>query len=146
MASPPAGRVGAGCPEISESLTGAAGRMRPVPAVGLGTASFPFVEEDVRAAVLAALELGYRHLDTASLYRSERAVGEAVAEAARLGVVASRGEVFVTTKVWCSQCHPDLVLPSLRRACSKGLLSLKFASFAQGELAVRVSFFLQGAE
>ena len=103
--------------EIREFLAGAAaGRPVPVPAVGLGTASFPFVEEDVRAAVLAALELGYRHLDTASLYRSERAVGEAVAEAARRGVVASREEVFVTTKVWCSQCHPDLVLPSLRES------------------------------
>jgi len=117
MASPQAGRVGTDCPEIREFLAGAAaGRPVPVPAVGLGTASFPFVEEDVRAAVLAALELGYRHLDTASLYRSERAVGEAVAEAARRGVVASREEVFVTTKVWCSQCHPDLVLPSLRES------------------------------
>jgi len=114
MASPPAGRVGTVSPEFMAG--GAAGRPLPVPAVGLGTASFPFVEEDVRAAVLAALELGYRHLDTASLYRSERAVGEAVAEAARRGVVASREEVFVTTKMWCSQCHPDLVLPSLRES------------------------------
>ncbi|PVH35389.1 hypothetical protein PAHAL_7G167500 [Panicum hallii] len=110
-----AGSVGNGCPEISEFPAGATAG-RPVPAVGLGTASFPFVEEDVRAAILAALELGYRHLDTASLYRSERAVGEAVAEAARRGVVASREEVFVTTKMWCSQCHPDLVLPSLRES------------------------------
>ncbi|PUZ47365.1 hypothetical protein GQ55_7G158600 [Panicum hallii var. hallii] len=110
-----AGSVGKGCPEISEFPAGATAG-RPVPAVGLGTASFPFVEEDVRATILAALELGYRHLDTASLYRSERAVGEAVAEAARRGVVASREEVFVTTKMWCSQCHPDLVLPSLRES------------------------------
>ncbi|CAN6247227.1 unnamed protein product [Urochloa humidicola] len=110
MASP-AGRAGTKIPEFVAASAG-----RPVPAVGLGTASFPFVEEDVRAAVLAALELGYRHLDTASLYGSERAVGEAVAEAARRGVVASREEVFVTTKIWCSQSHPDLVLPSLRES------------------------------
>lgn len=113
MASPE-GKVGIACPHIPEIPAAAAGR--PVPAVGLGTASFPFVEEDVRAAVLAALELGYRHLDTASLYRSERAVGEAVAEAVRRGIVKSREEVFVTTKIWCSQSHPDMVLPSLRES------------------------------
>jgi len=39
-----------------------------------------------------------------------------VAEAARLGIVASREEVFVTTKMWCSQCHPELVLPSLKES------------------------------
>ncbi|KAL6650792.1 hypothetical protein ACP70R_009717 [Stipagrostis hirtigluma subsp. patula] len=93
-----------------------AGGGGPVPSVGLGTASYPFVEEEIKAAVLAALELGYRHLDTAALYGSERLVGEAVAEAARRGVVASREEVFVTTKVWCTQCHPDLVLPSLKES------------------------------
>ncbi|WVZ85840.1 hypothetical protein U9M48_032706 [Paspalum notatum var. saurae] len=87
-----------------------------VPAVGLGTYSYPFVADEVRAAVLAALELGYRHLDTAALYGSERAVGEAVAEAVRRGVVASRAEVFVTTKAWCTHCHPHLVLPSLRES------------------------------
>jgi diketogulonate reductase-like aldo/keto reductase len=108
------GTIATGRPKIPEFFGGAAGR--PVPAVGLGTASFPFVEDDVRAAVLAALELGYRHLDTAMLYRSERAVGEAVAEAARRGIVASREDVFVTTKMWCTQCHPDLVLPSLRES------------------------------
>jgi 3''-deamino-3''-oxonicotianamine reductase len=90
---------------------------RLVPAVGLGTSTYPPVAEDsIRAAVLTALQLGYRHLDTAALYGSERAVGEAVLEAARSGVVASREEVFVTTKVWCTQCHPELVIPSLRES------------------------------
>ncbi|CAN6270021.1 unnamed protein product [Urochloa humidicola] len=119
MASPP-GRACAPSVKIAEFPAGPAGG-RPVPALGLGTfsLSLPFVEEedvDVRATVLAALELGYRHLDTASLYGSEQAVGEAVAEAVRRGVVASREEVFVTTKVWCTQCHPELELPSLRES------------------------------
>jgi diketogulonate reductase-like aldo/keto reductase len=35
--------------------------------VGLVTFSYPFVADDVRASVLAALELGYRHLNTAAL-------------------------------------------------------------------------------
>jgi diketogulonate reductase-like aldo/keto reductase len=52
------------------------------------------MEEDVRAAVLAALEFGYRHLDTASLYRSKRAIGEAVAEVAQRGIVASKEAVY----------------------------------------------------
>jgi 3''-deamino-3''-oxonicotianamine reductase len=89
---------------------------KPVPAVGLGTAFHPFVAEDVRAAVLSALELGYRHIDTAALYASERVVGEAMAEAVQCGIVASREELFVTSKVWCTQCHPELVLPSLRES------------------------------
>jgi diketogulonate reductase-like aldo/keto reductase len=111
MASPNGGSRSS---EIPEFLAGSGGR--PLQAVGVGTSSFPFVAEDVRDAVLAALELGYRHLDTASLYGSEHLVGEAVAEAARRGVIASRGDVFVTTKVWCTQCHPDLVLPSLKES------------------------------
>uniref|UniRef100_A0A0D9W5K1 NADP-dependent oxidoreductase domain-containing protein n=1 Tax=Leersia perrieri TaxID=77586 RepID=A0A0D9W5K1_9ORYZ len=87
---------------------------RGVPAVGLGTASARFMgEDDFRVVLLAALEVGYRHIDTASVYGSERVVGEGVADAVRRGVLKSREEVFVTTKVWCTQCHPDLVLPSL---------------------------------
>lgn len=113
--------------KIPEFLAGSGGR--PVPAVGLGTASFPFVAEEVRSAVLAALELGYHHLDTASLYLSEQAVGEAVAEAARRGVIASREQVFVTTKVWCTQCHPELVLPSLRESLLL-VLELCFSYFS----------------
>jgi diketogulonate reductase-like aldo/keto reductase len=109
MASSPGG--GSRSSKIPELLAGSGGWQ--LPAVGFGTSSFPFVAEDVRDAVLAALELGYRHIDTASLYGSEQLVGEAVAEAARRGVIASRGELLVTTKVWCTQCHPDLVLPSL---------------------------------
>jgi diketogulonate reductase-like aldo/keto reductase len=65
-------------------------------------------------AVLAAIEVGFRHLDTASMYGSERSVGEAVAAAVRRGLLASREEVFVTSKLWSTQCHPDLVVPSLR--------------------------------
>uniref|UniRef100_A0ACD5UXJ6 Uncharacterized protein n=1 Tax=Avena sativa TaxID=4498 RepID=A0ACD5UXJ6_AVESA len=92
------------------------GNARPMPAIGMGTAKFPLVRETTRDAVLAAVEVGYRHFDTASLYGSEQALGEAVAEAVRRGLVASREEVFVTSKLWCTQCHPRLVLPSLRES------------------------------
>lgn len=100
--------------KIPEFLVGTNGQ--PMPAVGLGTASHPFVAEDVRTSVLTALELGYRHIDTAGLYASERVVGEAMAEAVSCGLVASRDELFVTSKVWCTQCHPELVLPSLKES------------------------------
>ncbi|KAL6838328.1 hypothetical protein ACP4OV_031832 [Aristida adscensionis] len=119
MASPE-GRASAGPFKIPAFPAGGG---RPVPAVGLGTASHPFAAE-VAAALTAALELGYRHLDTAAVYGSERLVGEAVAEAVRRGVVASREEVFVTTKMWCTQCHPDLVLPSLRESLQEEIVPM----------------------
>ncbi|TKW04636.1 hypothetical protein SEVIR_7G122500v4 [Setaria viridis] len=88
---------------------------RPMPAVGMGTASpTPVAHEATKEAVLAAIEVGFRHLDTACMYGTERPLGEAVAEAVRRGLVQSREELFVTSKLWCTQNHPDLVLPSLR--------------------------------
>jgi diketogulonate reductase-like aldo/keto reductase len=92
------------------------GNARPMPAIGMGTSKYPLVPEATRDAVLAAMEVGFRHFDTASLYGSEPPVGEAVAEAVRRGLVASREEVFITSKLWCTQCHPHLVLPSLRES------------------------------
>ena len=64
-----------------------------MPWLGLGV--FQMDERETVAAVRAALQAGYRSIDTAALYRNERAVGRAVRE----GGVA-REEVFVTTKVW----------------------------------------------
>lgn len=90
------------------------GDARPMPAIGMGTAQFPVVPETTMKAVLEAVELGYRHFDTASMYATERPLGEALAEAVRRGLLASREEVFVTSKLWCTQCHPHLVLPALR--------------------------------
>ncbi|GLJ18628.1 hypothetical protein SUGI_0331960 [Cryptomeria japonica] len=55
--------------------------------------------DEIKGAVAAALEVGYRHFDTASLYGSEIALGDALKEAFQNGVV-TRDEVFVTTKLW----------------------------------------------
>jgi diketogulonate reductase-like aldo/keto reductase len=91
------------------------GDAKPMPVIGLGTAvMFHVRPEDTQDAVLAAIELGFRCFDTAYLYGTERQLGDAVAEAVRRGLVRSREEVFVTSKLWCTQCHPDLVVPSLR--------------------------------
>jgi diketogulonate reductase-like aldo/keto reductase len=64
-----------------------------MPLLGLGT--WLARGESARAAVLTALELGYRHVDTARAYRNEEHVGRALAES---GV--AREAVFVTTKMW----------------------------------------------
>eukprot|EP01018_Ginkgo_biloba_P024916 Gb_04871 [translate_table: standard] len=80
-----------------------------IPLVGLGTGAVASVqnEEAIKAAVARALEVGYRHFDTATLYRSESALGAALNDAFRSGVV-KRIEVFVTSKLW-SDDHDDPV-------------------------------------
>ena len=66
-----------------------------IPQLGLGVFK---VDDDVcEQIVLDALEVGYRHIDTAMIYRNEAAVGRAIAKS---GV--PRDELFVTTKLWNS--------------------------------------------
>lgn len=65
-----------------------------IPQVGLGVFRTPDGQATVDA-VHAALECGYRHIDTASVYGNEKSVGEAVATS---GV--PREDVFITTKLW----------------------------------------------
>lgn len=67
-----------------------------VPLLGFGTFKIPD-GPDVEQAVAAALAAGYRHIDTAMLYRNEAGVGRAVAAS---GI--DRSEIFITTKVWNS--------------------------------------------
>ncbi|GAA4641710.1 aldo/keto reductase [Gordonia humi] len=63
-----------------------------IPQLGFGTFQIP--PADTKAAVLTALEAGYRHIDTAQMYGNEREVGAAVRES---GI--PRDEVFVTSKL-----------------------------------------------
>lgn len=65
---------------------------RTIPAIGLGT--YPLLGSEAVAAVISALELGYRLVDTAVNYGNEEAVGEAVRSS---GI--AREEVFVTSKL-----------------------------------------------
>ncbi|CAI0471121.1 unnamed protein product [Linum tenue] len=69
--------------------------------------------EVIVAALLDAVEAGYRHFDTAAVYRTEEEVGRAVAEAVEKGLVGSRDEFFITSKVWCADLHVDSVVPAL---------------------------------
>ena len=63
-----------------------------IPQLGFGT--FQVTPETTKAATLAALEAGYRHIDTAEMYGNEKEVGEAVAESS-----LDRSEIYVTSKL-----------------------------------------------
>ncbi|MBQ5584481.1 MAG: aldo/keto reductase, partial [Ruminiclostridium sp.] len=65
-----------------------------IPRLGFGTYKTP-EGEVVETSVLAALEAGYRHIDTAAFYGNEVGVGRAIRKS---GI--PREEIFVTTKVW----------------------------------------------
>src|SRR5689334_19905942 len=64
-----------------------------IPAIGLGT--WQLSGDECIRAIQTALEAGYRHVDTASMYANEEAVGAGI----RAGRVP-REDIFVTTKVW----------------------------------------------
>jgi 2,5-diketo-D-gluconate reductase A len=63
-----------------------------IPQLGFGVFKVP--PDQTRAATLAALEVGYRHVDTAEMYGNERGVGEALRDSG-----LDRDEVFVTSKL-----------------------------------------------
>ncbi|MFT3717063.1 MAG: aldo/keto reductase [Gordonia sp. (in: high G+C Gram-positive bacteria)] len=63
-----------------------------IPQVGFGVFQIP--PEETTDAVLAALEAGYRHIDTAQMYGNEKQVGEAIAQSG-----LDRSEIFVTSKL-----------------------------------------------
>ncbi|KAL4283915.1 hypothetical protein GQ457_16G013920 [Hibiscus cannabinus] len=52
--------------------------------------------------VSEAIKLGYRRFDRVSLYSLESALGEAIIEAISLGLIKSRNELFITSKLWCT--------------------------------------------
>lgn len=83
-----------------------------IPVIGFGVYQTPPAE--TTAAVLAAFEAGYRHIDTAAAYGNERGVGEAVR---RSGL--NRNEVFIETKIWVSDYGYDETLSAFDKASSK---------------------------
>ncbi|XCB29178.1 aldo/keto reductase [Arcanobacterium hippocoleae] len=69
-----------------------------MPALGFGT--YKIAPENTAEAVLSALKLGYRHIDTAQMYGNEKEVGAAIAQS---GI--PREELFITTKL--NNCNHD---------------------------------------
>lgn len=83
---------------------------RAIPAIGLGV----YKSEPgpvTRNAVEHALALGYRHVDTASIYNNEADVGDAIAASG-----LDRGDVFVTTKLWNEDQGYDKALVAFDRS------------------------------
>jgi diketogulonate reductase-like aldo/keto reductase len=87
-----------------------------IPALGFGT----LIPDPVatRAATKAALEVGFRLLDTAERYRTEKEVGEAMAEVFMEGKV-KREDVFVITKLWNTNHRPQRVKPAFEASLKK---------------------------
>ena len=83
-----------------------------MPMLGVGT--FRLQDEVAYQSVLDALELGYRHIDTAQIYGNEEAVGNAIKDS---GI--AREELFVTTKVWNSALNKDKLLKSVHESLGK---------------------------
>ena len=71
-----------------------------MPQEGFGVFQIP--PQDCKEVVLNAIRAGYRLLDTASSYKNEEAVGEAIREAVSGGLV-KRGELFITTKAYIQE-------------------------------------------
>ncbi|MBY8880066.1 aldo/keto reductase [Actinacidiphila acidipaludis] len=74
-----------------------------MPQLGFGVFQVP--DDETAAAVTAALEAGYRSIDTAAVYGNEAGVGRALA-----GAGLPREELFVTTKVWNADQGHDATL------------------------------------
>jgi 2,5-diketo-D-gluconate reductase A len=85
-----------------------------IPQLGFGVFQIP--PPDTAAAVTRALEVGYRHIDTAEMYRNESGVGEAVAASG-----LPRDEVYLTSKLNNGFHRPD----DARRAFDETLTSLR---------------------
>ena len=76
-------------------LTGAS-----IPALGFGT--YTLDGDELKQALLHAIECGYRHIDTAAGYGNEAVVAEAIAESE-----VAREDFFITSKLWCTDHGAD---------------------------------------
>lgn len=83
-----------------------------IPALGLGT--WRLSGEHCKNAIKKALDLGYRHIDTAEMYGNQSEIGKALTG-------YDRSEIFLTSKVWKSNLHYEDVI----KACNKTLEELK---------------------
>jgi len=92
-----------------EYVTGAGTRM---PILGLGT--WQMHGESCRQAVLSAMDMGYRHIDTAQMYRNEDVIGAALHESE-----ISPDDVFITTKILSSNLAPSDLIQSFRESLRK---------------------------
>ena len=84
-----------------------------IPLLGFGT--WNLTPEVARTMVAEALRIGYRHIDTAWIYRNEAAVGDGIRDAIEAGHVA-RDEVWLTTKIWVQHFDREGLLAQARES------------------------------
>jgi diketogulonate reductase-like aldo/keto reductase len=91
-----------------------------IPAIGLGTfGSDRFSGEAIAQAVMGAIEVGYRHIDCASVYGNEHLIGQSLETMIARGV--PREDLWITSKVWNDKHAPDDVIAS----CEQSLKDLR---------------------
>ena len=83
-----------------------------IPQLGFGVFKTPPAE--TAAAVAAAFDAGYRHIDTAAIYGNEEGVGQAIAASG-----LARDELFITTKLWNADQGYDSALKALDLSLDK---------------------------
>lgn len=91
---------------------------KTMPALGLGT--WRMAKDEAEAAVKTAItESGYRHIDCAAIYENEQEIGRAFGTI--VGAQIPREELFITSKLWNTEHHPD----SVEKACRQTLKDLQ---------------------
>ncbi|ESP00397.1 hypothetical protein LOTGIDRAFT_225865 [Lottia gigantea] len=85
-----------------------------MPVLGYGTWNF-FKENQVRDALRVAIDIGYRHIDTASVYKTEPEIGEAVEGKIKDGAI-KRSDLFITSKLWNTYHDPEWVEFALKKS------------------------------
>lgn len=81
-----------------------------IPVLGFGT--WKIKGEDCYKAVSEALKVGYRHIDTAWIYRNEKEVGQAIKDS---GI--DRSELFITTKCWNDHRGYNNTINAFKESC-----------------------------
>ncbi|XP_076461426.1 aldo-keto reductase family 1 member A1-like isoform X2 [Babylonia areolata] len=89
---------------------------RDVPVLAFGTSMIS--DEQMREALGQALDVGYRHIDTAQFYRNEKGIGDVLREYFSQGKL-KRDDVFVTTKVSPMKMRKDDVRPAVEESLRK---------------------------
>ena len=83
-----------------------------IPKIGFGTYNENFA--DNKETIIEAIECGYRFFDTASLYETERSLGNAIKES---GI--DRSEVIIETKLWIDERGADNARKALERSLNR---------------------------
>ncbi|MEG3759018.1 2,5-didehydrogluconate reductase DkgB [Pseudoalteromonas carrageenovora] len=86
--------------------------LNTMPKLGMGT--FRLEDKVAYSSVKMALEVGYKHIDTAQIYGNEAQVGQAISDS---GI--PRADIFITTKVWNANLNKASFIDSVKESLSK---------------------------